>query len=120
MTPELPKSESDRVEILFTGVLDGAEPKTAEIAKIGLLEMTVNRKLHLGLRRNLHQLMQILITKVPEDRYRSNPNSFGRFRNSNRCRKSRIRHYLTPEGHRSPGSNRQNSLATSQLANTND
>ena len=49
MTPELPKSESDRVEILFTGILDGAEPKIAEIAKIGLLEMTVYRKLHPGL-----------------------------------------------------------------------
>ena len=49
MTPEQPKSESDCVEILFTGVLDGAEPKIAEIAKIGLLEMTVNRKLHPGL-----------------------------------------------------------------------
>ena len=49
MTPELPKSESDRVEILFTGILNGAEPKTAEIAKIGLLEMTDYRKLHPGL-----------------------------------------------------------------------
>ena len=120
MTPELPKSESDRHEILFTGVLDGAETKTAEIAKIGLLEMTVNRKLRPGLRRILHQLMQILITKAPEDRYRSKPNSFCWFRNSNRCRKSRIRHRLTQEGHRSPGSNRRNSLATSQWANTND
>ena len=49
MTPELPKSESDRHEILFNGVLDGAEPKIAETTKIGLLEMTVYRKLHLGL-----------------------------------------------------------------------
>ena len=49
MTLELPKSESDRVEILFTGVLDGAEPKIVEIAKIGLLEMTVYRKLRPGL-----------------------------------------------------------------------
>ena len=49
MTPELPKTESDRVEILFTGILEGAEPKTAEIAKIRLLEMTVYRKLRPGL-----------------------------------------------------------------------
>ena len=120
MTPELPKSESDRHEILFTGVLIGAESENTEIPNIGLLEMTVYRKLHPRLRRILHQMMQVLITKVPEDRYRLNPNSFSRFRNSNRCRKLRIRHRLTPEGHRSPGSNRQNSLATSPLANTND
>ena len=49
MTPELPKSESDQFEILFIGVLDGAESENAEIPKIRLLEMTVNRKLHPGL-----------------------------------------------------------------------
>ena len=43
MTPELPKSESDRVEILFTGILDGAEAKTTKIAKIGLPKVTVYR-----------------------------------------------------------------------------